>query len=122
MTWTLCTSAEAIVKAGTHANSTLVGYGGTNKTTLDKWSDAAEGRIEAETRRTWVASYAGLSTGVKGILADVCSSLIAMNIIAYDSTGYLSREADSLLNVNDDKANNGLRILKDFKSNELKTP
>ena len=45
-----------------------------------------------------------------------------MNIIAYDTTGYLSREADILLNVNDDKASSGLRILKDFKSNELKTP
>jgi len=118
MTWTLCTSGAAIFKAGEHCNSTVSGSG----TILAKWSDEAEGRIEAETRRTWVSNYSGLGTGIKGVLSDVCSSLIAMNIIAYDTTGYLTREADSLLNVNDDKANNGLKILKDFKSNTLQTP
>jgi len=118
MSFTLCTSGSAVMKAGVHANSDATASG----SMLASWSDEAEGRIEAETRRTWVDNYAGLSTGIKGVLSDVCSSLIAMNIIAYDTTGYLSREADILLNVNDDKASSGLRILKDFKSNELKTP
>ena len=118
MSWTLCTSGSAIYKAGEHCNSTVSGSG----IILAKWSDEAEGRIEAETRRTWVANHTGLSDGVKGILSDVCSSLIAMKIIAYDTTGYLSREADTLMNLNDDIANDGLRILKDFKSNTLQTP
>ena len=117
MTWTLCTSGSAIVKAGGHVSS-ISG----SATHLANWSDEAEGRIEAETRRSWVANYSGLPTGIKGVLSDTASSLIAMNIIAYDTTGYLSREADILLNVNDDKANAGLRILKDFKSNTIQTP
>jgi len=117
MVWTLCTSGAAVMKAGIHCNA-ISG----SVATMAEWSTEAEGRIEAETRRSWVANYSGLPTGVKGILADVCSSLIAMNIIAYDTTGYLSREADALLNVNDDKASSGLRILKDFKSNTLQTP
>mgnify|MGYP007100103105 CR=1 FL=1 len=118
MSWTLCTSGAAILKAGTHANSTIIASGAS----LAIWSTEAEGRIEAETRRTWVANYSTLLSGAKGILADVCSSLIAMNIIAYDTTGYLTREADTLLNVNDEKASRGLAILKDFESHTFKTP
>jgi len=118
MSWTLCTSGAAVAKAGVHCNSTIKVSG----SALLQWCSDAEGRIEAETRRSWAANYSSLGAGVKGILADVCSSLIAMNIIAYDTTGYLSREADALLNVNDDKAGSGLRILKDFKSNTLQTP
>lgn len=118
MSWTLCTSGAAILKAGTHANSTIIASG----SALATWSTEAEGRIEAETRRTWVANYSGLSTGIKGVLGDVCSSLIAMNIVAYDTTGYLTREADTLLNVNDEKFSRGLAILRDFESNTLKTP
>lgn len=118
MSWTLCTSGAAILKAGTHANSTIIASGAS----LAIWSTEAEGRIEAETRRTWVDNYSGLSTGIKGVLGDVCSSLIAMNIISYDTTGYLTREADTLLNVNDEKISRGLTILRDFESNTLKTP
>ena len=118
MSWILCTSGAAIAKAGYHALETIRVSGAA----LARWSDEAEGRIEAESRRLWVSNYSGLDTGTKNILADVCSSLIAMNIISYDTTGYLSREADILLNVNDDKVNKGLIILKDFKSNSLQTP
>lgn len=118
MTFTLCTSGAAIMKAGANVNSDIAVSG----SALQNWSDEAEGRIEGETRRTWVDDYAGLSTGIKNILSDTCSSLMAMNIIGYDTTGYLSREADILLNVNDDKANDGLKILKDFKSNSLQSP
>lgn len=118
MTWTLCTSEAAVLKAGTHANSAIIVSGAP----LAVWSLEAEGRIELETRRTWVANHAGLAVGLSGALSDVCSSLIAMKIIGYDTTGYLTREADTLLNVNDDIASAGLKLLKDFKSNTLQTP
>jgi len=117
MTWTLCTSASAVAKAGTHC-SAISG----SAVTMAKWSDEAEGRIEAETRRSWVANYTGLPTGIKGILSDVCSSYVAMNIISNDPTGYITREADMLMNRNDDIINRGLAILKDFKSNTIQTP
>lgn len=117
MSWTLCTSASAVAKAGTHCSAVS-----SSAVTMAKWSDEAEGRIEAETRRSWVANYTGLSTGIKGVLSDVCSSLVAMNIIAFDTTGYLSREADTLMNFNDDRITRGLAVLKDFKSNTLQNP
>ena len=116
MSWTLCTSGSAILKAGINANSDLIASG----SQLLILSDNAEGRVEAETRRSWVASYSGLTTPIKNALSDACSSLIATDIIAYDPTGYLAREADILLNVNDEKYTAALRILKEFKP--LRTP
>lgn len=117
MSWTLCTSGAAVAKAGTHCGA-ISG----SAIVMGKWSDEAEGRIEAETRRTWVDSYASLPDGIKGILSDVCSSMIASFIVAHDPTGQLARETDLLMNLNDERANKGLVILKDFKSNTLQTP
>lgn len=119
MSWTLCTSGAAVFKAGANASSTAT----TSGAILAKWSDEAEGRIEAETRRKWVDNYSSLDTGIKNILSDVCTSLIAMNIINYDMSGFTSRqEAGTMLDVNDSRANDGLKILKDFKSNSLQAP
>jgi len=116
MSWTLCTSGSAIAKAGAHANSTIIASG----SALAVWSTESEGRIVAETRRDFVDSYATVDSGTQGLLADVCSSLVAMKIVGYDTTGYLSREADTLLNVNDDIITKGVNILRDFKSNTIK--
>jgi hypothetical protein len=44
-----------------------------------------------------------------------------MAIIAYDTNGYLTREADTLMNFNDDIITKGLGVLKDFDANSLKT-
>lgn len=118
MAWTLCTSEAAILKAGTHANSTITASGAS----LAVWSLEAEGRIEHETHTTWVASYSSLSDGIKGALARVCSALVAQEIIAYDNTGYLSREADTLLNKNDDEITKGLAALSDKNKNTMRTP
>lgn len=124
MSWTLCTSAAAIIKAGNNVHSDMANGAIINGVTnIDLLSDQAEGRIEAETRRKWVANYATLTSGAQNILADVCSSLIAIKMIAYDMSGYTSRqEATTMLDVNSDIADNGLRILKDFKSNSFQTP
>ncbi len=117
MSWTLTTSGAAVLKAGVHANAIT-----TSGSSLAKWSDDAEGYVEATTRRKWVDNYTGLSTGIKGVLSDIVSSKVAMAIIAYDTTGYLTREADTLMNFNDEIITKGLGILKDFDSNQLKTP
>lgn len=118
MSFTLCTSGAAVTKAGIHANSDIT----VSSTALDNWADEAEGRIEAETRRTWVEKYSTLTTPVKNALSDVCSSLVAMNIVNYDPTGYLISEADRIMNFNDDRITKGIQVLKDFKSNSMQTP
>jgi hypothetical protein len=118
MSFTLTTSGAAIVKAGAGANSVIVA----NVANLEKFSDQAEGRIVAQTRRDWVTDYSNLSTEIKGILDDVASSLIAMQIINYDMGGYTSRaEAQTMLNVQDNTASSGINILKDFKSNDIRS-
>lgn len=117
-TWTLTTSGSAIAKAGTHANSTITASG----STLLGWSNEAEGRIESESGKKWVDNYSALPTGIKGILSDVCSSLIAIKIVAYDPTGYITREADLILNVQDDIASKGMAILRELKGGSLQAP
>lgn len=119
MSWTLTTSGSAIVKAGAGVSTDIVGSG----SVLLAWCNEAEGRIESETRRSWVDNYSGLSTGIQNLLSDIASSLIAKKMISFDISNYLNpQEAYTLINIQDDIAKEGLRILKDFKSNELRTP
>lgn len=125
MAFTLTSSGAAVVKAGTNRSTVWsVGDSGqTGQAILDKWSNQAEGKIVAETRRDWVGKYSTLGDGVKNILDDVCSSIIAKQIISFDMSGFTSRaEAFTMLNVQDDIVGRGIAILKDFKSNDIKDP
>lgn len=117
MTWTLTTSGAAIIKAGKNASSTIVASGAA----LLQFCTQVEGRIVAETRRDWVDSYSSVDAGTQNLLGDVASDLIAMKMINYDMSGFISRtEAQTMLDVLRDNASQGLRILKDFKSNTIK--
>ena len=122
MPFQFCTSGSAIAMAGANANATLVAYGGANKTILDAFSEQSEGDMMLETGMDLSGSLTAMAPGVKNAVANVCASKIAMKIIVFDTTGYLSREADSLLNVNDDIINTGMRVLKEFDNFSLKTP
>ena len=122
MAWTLCSSGEAIIKAGAHANSDIISWTGVYLTALDKFSDQAEGDMEHETGMALIDNYASFPAGVQTALSDVCSSKIALKMIAYDVSGYLSREADIALNVNDDIITKKMPDLKDFKKYTLKSP
>ena len=119
MSWTLTTSGAAIAKGGANANSTITASG----SVLAKWSDHAEGYIVAACRRDWVGSYTSVDSDIQLILSDVCSSHIAKQIITYDMSGFVNlAEAQTMLNVQDDIIIRGIEILKDFKSNDIKTP
>jgi len=121
MSWTLCTSGAAVAKAGTHVNSTIILYAGDNKTIMDAWSDEAEGSICAECHSDFITGIATTFLAISGSIADVCSSKIAKKLIAYDTTGYLSREADMLMNINDDIESKGLAVLKQKEKQRLST-
>lgn len=122
MAWKFCLSGSAIARAGTNANSVLTAYGAVGQPILDQYSNDSEGSIEMETGKALSGSWALLSPGVRAGVAKVCAAKIAMEIIAYDTTGYLSREADTLLNVNKDIIVTGLAKIKDFKNLTLKDP
>ena len=118
MSWTLCTSGAAIAKAGDSSNTTIRASGAC----LARWSDEAEGRIVGECRRDWVDNFSSADAHIQHLLTDVCSSLIAKQIIQFDMSGYTSRaEAQTMFDVQDDTAQRGLGILKDFKSNTIKS-
>lgn len=118
MTWTLCSSAAAIAKAGVNANSTIVA----SAATLAEWSDEAEGYIEINTGMSFVANISSAPGSIANAIADVVSSRIAMQIVGYDTSGYLSRGADSTLNIQNDIVQKGIKQIKDFKKTTLNNP
>jgi len=111
MSWTLCTSAAAIAKAGNFANATIVASGAT----LAKWSDEAEGELTCYTRYDIITNYSGLATYVKNAISTWCSSKIAQKIIAYDMSGFFSRQAETLLDVLEHECDKVRDLLKDEK-------
>ena len=121
MAWTLCLSGSAIWKAGANVNATAVDYAN-NQVNIDQWSDESEGEIEALTGKSYVANIANLPHSLSGSVANVCSCLIAMKMIAYNTTGYLTREADTLLNLYDKIVNRGIAQLKNNEFLKLQSP
>lgn len=113
MTWTLCLSGAAYAKAGLNADPKAIAF-------MDQWSTDAERQIEAETGMSIVTNFAGYV--LSGAASSAASSLIAMNVIAYNPTGYLSREADTLLNINDGIYKSNIKNMKDFKKTTLNNP
>lgn len=117
MAWTFCTSGAAINKAGANASTSISGAD------LDRWSDQVEGRIIAETRRDWKTYINQITSGAYLILGDCASDLIAMKIINYDTSGFpTTASAQLTLDVLYDNSNKCLNVLRDFKSNDIKSP
>jgi hypothetical protein len=117
MAWTLCTSGSAIMEAGTHANSTIIASG----SLLADLSNRAEGYICAITNTDWVTNYSTLVTPLQRALSEVAAKLVGMSITKYDTTGYIAREADMIMNFNDEIVQRSLAVL-NKKSNNLQTP
>ena len=115
MTWTLTASSAAIAKAGVHANSAIIA----SAATLLKYCTDAEGFVCAECHNDFVAGYSDLNTRIKGIISDIVSSKVAQNIITFDPTGYLTREADLLMNFNDEIISQGFTVLKNKQNQTL---
>lgn len=114
--WTLCTSGAAIYKAGLHANSTPL-----SGALLNGWSTETEGLICAECHTDFITNYSTYGASIQQALSEIASSMVAMKIIAWDPTGYLNREADMLMNLNDGLAEKGLRKLKEKLNQRLST-
>ena len=112
MSWTLCTSGAAVVKAGANADSGIA----TSGAILAQWSDDVENEICALTRKDIITNYGSLTSNGKQMLGRLAASKIAQEIIVYDASGFTSRfEAELML----DKLENDIRkiesIIKDDK-------
>lgn len=113
--WNLCTSGQAIQKAGVNANADIIISG----QALALWSQESEAALSAITRKDWVADYPSVKTNFKQVLADAVSDMIALKIIGYDMSGYTSRlEVQTLLDLIRDNLMRNLDALKDQKNQE----
>jgi hypothetical protein len=116
MAWVFCSSAACIAKAGAKANTTITA----SAATLLEWSSEVEATINSRTRKDWVAGIGSVTTNFKGVLADLESDLVAMKIVAYDTSGFANRrEAELLLDVLRDNAITNIEILKEDKVKEV---
>lgn len=119
MSWTFCTSGAALMKAGANASSVIRASGAE----LAQWYDEAEGKVIAETRRDWKGSATTITSGAALALSDCISDLIGIKIINYDTSGFpTTANAQLALDVLYDNANKNINVLKDFKSNDIKSP
>lgn len=82
-----------------------------------RWASGAAASINTATRYNWSDNFATLNTDVKWILEDVSSSMVAMNAINYDMSGYTSRyEAETMLDVQNENIIRNISILRNIKS------
>lgn len=116
MSWTLCTSGAATVKAGVNANSTITASGAA----LAEWSDEAESTLCMKTRKDWITDYANVQTNLKPMLADAVSDLIAVKIINYDMSGFTGlNEASTMCDILKDNFNDIVRDLRNDENQKL---
>lgn len=116
MSYTLSTSEAIIAKMGQNASSLAI----VSAALLKKWSDQAEGQVNARTRFDWVAGYSSIGANYKPILDDVVSDLAAIKGIEFDMSGYTTiGEAQTMLDVLKD---NSREIISDLKETKTKEP
>lgn len=105
------TSGAAFVKAGLNASTVIPESGWV------AWASGATGFINVSTRFNWNDNFTTLDDDTKHILDDTASSLVAIQAISYDMSGYTTRgEAESMINIQRDNALRGISVLRDIKS------
>ena len=114
MAYVMTTEAEIQQKMGANVNAAF------DTTMMTAAGIRAESVVNVLCRYNFSDNYATLNADVKGILSDVVSSLVAIEGICYDMSGYTSRiEAEDMINVLRDGALRGLSILRDKKNQDF---
>lgn len=106
----MTTEAEIEQKSGAGVNAAF------DTTMMTAAAIRAESTVNAVCRFNFSDKYAGLNADTKGILNDIVSSLVAIEAISYDMSGYTSRtEAENMVNIQRDAALRGLSLIRDKK-------
>ena len=106
----LTTEGEITSKEGANVSSSLTDQ------MHDDWVLQAETYVNNYARYNFSDNYAGLNVDVKYILSDVVSSLVAIQGIMYDPSGYTSlEEAKAKVDVLIESSRAKLAILRDKK-------
>ena len=101
MSWLMCTSGSAVVRAGFNANATIVASG----SALAGFSDDVEDAICKRLGITAAASY-------PKIFSDLASDMIAQKIINYDADAIGKGVSTLRLNVLEQNISNNFATLK----------
>jgi len=114
MAYIMTTEAEIQQKSGANVNAAF------NTAAMTAAGIRAESTVNLICRYNFSDNYATLNADVKGLLSDIVSSLVAIEAICYDMSGYTSRiEAEDVINVLRDNALRGLSILRDKKTTDF---
>jgi len=109
-----CTEAEIDQRTGANVSASFTAV---MKTAA---ALAMESTINVYCRYNFSDNFATLNADVKYILSDIAASLIAIQAIAYDMSGYTSRtEAEDMINILRDAVLRGLSILRDKKQQDF---
>lgn len=97
MTWTLCTSGAAMLKAGLTETEVLNNLSGAD---LITFNDEAESIVCAIARNDLVTAYSGLTANGKQLINSLCSNLMAQKIALNNKVEYSSnREFETVLDI-----------------------
>jgi len=107
----MTTGAEITAKEGANVSADLT------DAMHDAWVLQAESVVNVLTRNNYSDDItAGINADVKGIFSDIVSSLVAIQGIMYDMSGYTSRtEAEDMINVLRDGVLRNMSLLRDKK-------
>lgn len=107
MAITMTTSGAVIIKAGANATTVLTGDN------INQFINEAESMVNATIHKNFTKKYSTLTNDVKHILNDVVSSDAAMAIIHYDMDGFGRIQAQTMLDILNNRVTRGLSLLKD---------
>lgn len=104
----MCTEADIDGKTGAGVSASWTDVMKTAETLM------AESFVNIVCRKNYSDSYASLNVDVKYLLTEIVSSLVAIQGIAYDMSGYTSRiEAEDKINVLRDAGLRAISIIRD---------
>ena len=115
MAVTFCTSGDVVLAAGINA----ITLKDTEYTTLINQAESAFNVAAAIVGINLVTTYATLNTDVKKILEDGAASHAAIAVIRNDMSGFTSREAETLLDVNYTRYNDAVKLIRDKKGTDF---
>lgn len=111
----IMTTDQAIrAKAGANVSTAIT------DSQYDDWVLHAENYVNILARENYSDSFSGLNVDVKYFLGDIVSSMVAIQAIMYDMSGYTSRtEAEDMINVLRDGLLRNLSLLRDKKNQKF---
>ena len=101
-------SGAAVRKAGSGVSSSIPHLA------WIEWISGAESAINDETRTDWSALFSGTAGTKKAMVSDTVASLVAMDAINYDMSGFVNiLEATTKLDVLTDRVKRQIKLLTD---------